>query len=56
MKITRGEALALLRALQIALDESTVSKRPKLSQAEYDKVEDWGVRMVQAMNRGELDD
>jgi hypothetical protein len=55
MKLNRGEALALLRAVQIALDESTVSARPKLSADEQTMVENIGIRIVETMNRGELD-
>lgn len=56
MKLTRGEALCLLRAMQIACDESTVSTRPKLNEHEQKEVENIGARIVKAMNSGELDE
>jgi hypothetical protein len=42
--------------MQIALDESTVSARPRLSEGEYEKVEAVGLKVVEALNSGDLED
>lgn len=51
----RTEALALLRAIQLAADASTVSARPSLMEHEKDAVENIGMRLAQGMNNGEYD-
>lgn len=53
----RTEALSLLRALQFALDDQTVSVKgiPRLDRGEQEAAEEIGIRLVEAMNSGEYD-